>query len=403
MEKLTNTQYNSDLAEKFIASGIHTTHILTYDPTSGWIHDGSMDAQGYVDNDSKLLNADQYMKHMKMVAAGKDGLKENNVMSQAYQTMVEEAKAQKDKIDSNPGLNPARLIGAAATGSNLIETAYEIVRRVNYLSGIVGKQYNLADYNAVDAFNIRPVNVLNVVGFRKSSALLQGLPEIGDHTTPPPARQTFATYEKSIFADSFRWEFGMRELKDSVFNLKGELTKEIPGVFARMKDDKAVVILNAAADDGAIAPNWDLITAGNFVYDTDAISDVEADEAALDQFDGSRAMVTPRAVIRAYERNIHQVGIGGSENVGSLNPTGPRKGTLAGNREVGYSINQGLTAATYIITAKQSYADLLKGAVVNVSYKNQMSPAQTEGRLTFDFNGLIVKDIAAIRRHTSVI
>lgn len=409
MIQTQNHEENAKIAESVSSNGNYQVQSLTYNPLTGFIHAGGLDADGYYDNATKLVNVDKLFEHKRLVGAGGQGIGTNEILTQTYQTIIEEAKTQKAKIDANPGLNPARVlgkfVGAAASGANLIQTAYESVRQVNYLSGVVGQQYQLEDYNAWKAFNERRVSVLNVVGFRKSSSLLQGMQEIGDHTTPPPVQQTFASYNKSLYADTFRFEFGMREKKDSVFDIQAELTKEIPGAMARLKDAKAYTILNAASDDGAIAPNWDLITAGNSVYDTDAVADVESDESALNPY-GSDAlvMVAPRAVIRAYVRNAQEVGVASTTfTPQSMIPAGRRSGTLQGNPAVGYLTNESMTAGTYTITARQSYGDFLKGNVVNVSYKNQMSPAQTEGRIVFDFNGFVVKDTSAIRRHTSVI
>jgi hypothetical protein len=402
-----NHEQNAQIAEKVTSDGNYNVQSLTYNPLTGWVHAGGI-TDGYYDNATKLVNVDKLMEHKKLVGAGGQGIGTNEIMSQAYQTVVEEASKQKAKIDANPGLNPERILGfagAAASGANLIQTAYESVRQVNYLSGVVGQQYQLEDYNAWKAFNERRVSVLNVVGFRKSSSLLQGIQEIGDHTTPPPVQQTFASYNKSLYADTFRFEFGMREKKDSVFDIQGELTKEIPGAMIRMKDEKAYTILNAATDNGAYGTDWDDKGSTAGFYDADAVADVETDESNLNGYGGDTlVMVAPRAVIRAYARNAGEVGVASSTfTPDSQIPAGRRSGTLQGNPSVGYFTNENMTASTYTITAKQSYGDFLKGNVVNVSYKNQMSPAQTEGRIVFDFNGFVVKDTSAIRRHTGVL
>lgn len=402
IQSLTNQAENGKIAQKVTSDGSYNVAVQTYIPKSGWIHNGQADADGYVDQASRLVNIDKLLKHNSLVGDGKTGLGENEYLSQSYQTILSEAERQMDLVENNPGVPVPELLGAAATGSNTIETAYENVRRVNYLTDVVGKQYNLNDYNANKVVTVRRVNTLNVVGFTKSSALLQGIPEIGDHATPPPMRQTFGTYEKSLYADTFRWEFGMREKKDSVLNLQGELTKEIPGIMARLKDTKITDGINALTPD-TLSTDWDAITAGNFVYDDDAGADVEQDEVDLDQFGGEKLLIGPRAVLRAYHRNVHQVGIGGSENSTSLNDAGSRTGRLALNPSVTYVINNSITADTYCVIAKNSYADLLQGAVSNVSYKNQMSPAQTEGRIIFDFNGFVEKLTAATQPHDGVL
>jgi len=403
IQNLSNPEKNESLAQKIMSSGNYGVQIQTYVPTTGWVHDGALQPDGYFDNASKLVNLNMLSKHLSMVAASGKGLKNNDIFSQNYQTIMDEAGKQQKKVENNPGIPVPNLLGAAATSNNIVDTAYETVRRVNYLTEVVGKQYNLNDYNANKTVNVRNVDVLNVVGFTKSSSLLQGIPEIGDHQTPPPFAQTFGTYNKAIYADTFRYEFGMREIKDSVLNLKGEITKEIPGIFARMKDTKITNALNALSVTSTLSTDWDAITAGNSVYDDDASSDVETDESALDQFGGSKVLIGNRAILRAYHRNVKQVGIGGSENSTSLNDAGARTGRLALNPTVEYVVNTSITADTYIIVAKNSWADLLQGPVSNVSYKNQMSPAQTEGRITFDFNGFVEKLNAAMQKHDGVL
>jgi hypothetical protein len=405
---IQNHEQNANIAEKVTSDGNYQTQSLTYNPLDGWIYGGGLMDDGHYAREAKLVNVDKLAEHKKLVGAGGSGLGTNEIMSQNYQTVVEEAMKQKAKIEANPGLNPSRIIGfagAAASGANLIQTAYESVRQVNYLSGVVGQQYQLEDYNGWKAFNERRVSVLNVVGFRKTSSLLQGLEEIGDHTTPPPVQQTFTSYNKSLYADTFRFEFGMREKKDSVFDIQGELTKEIPGAMIRMKDSKATTILNAATDNGAYGTDWDDKGSTAGFYDADAVADVETDESNLNAYGSDTlVMMAPRAVIRAYVRNAQEVGVASTTfTPQSQVPTGKRSGTLQGNPAVGYFTNEQMTASTYTITAKQSYGDFLKGNVVNVSYKNQMSPAQTEGRIVFDFNGFVVKDTSAIRRHTGVL
>lgn len=399
---LMDTNLNADLAEKVLGSGNHSALVLTYLPNSGWIHKGQMDSEGYIDNASRLMNVDKYREMKKVGAAA--GIESSDIFTQHYQTILEGAQQAQDKIDNNPYIKPAYLVGAAATGNNLIETPYETVRKVNYLSGVVSKEYDLADFNATQMLNERRVNVLNVVGFKKTSALLEGIPEIGDHTTPPPSKQTFGTYNKSLYADSFRYEFGMREKKDSVFNLVQQIRAEIPGVFAKMKDDKAITLLNAVSSS-ALSTTWDAKGSTAGFYDTDAIADVETIEDILNAYPAAQMhFIAPRAVVRSYKRNIQEVGVGSVErSPNSFVPPGRRNGILDGNTEVTYHINQGVTAKTFVMSARESWADLLRGPVVTVSYKNELTPAQTEGTIQFDFNGVMEKDSGAVTKRTSVL
>lgn len=405
MEDRTNLNTNAEIAKKVTTSGSYNASVITYMPSiegkrDGWIYLDKPEG-GYIDKSKRLVNLEKLNDHRKLVAASGKGLTQGEVYSDLYQNILEEAKTQKEQIDANPYIRPTELVSAAATGNNLIDTAYETVRRVNYLDGVVSKQYILAKYNALNVVNVRNVSVLNVVGFKKTSDLLTGIPEIGDHTTPPPVTETYSTYTKSIYADSFRYEFGMREKKDSAVDLEGQVVSQIPAIFAKMKDDKITTLINAASGT-AVSTDWDAKGSTAGFYDTDAVRDIEADEDALQSYGGDLNMICNHAVISGYFLNIRNVGVGSPQGtLGSLSNT--YSGTLPLNAAVPFYINSSITAKAYAVIVKQSWADFLRGAVMNVSYKNSLSPAQTEGRILFDFNGVVEKDSGAIRFRTGAI
>jgi hypothetical protein len=299
-------------------------------------------------------------------------------------SIIEEAEKQRQLIENNPGISPARLLAAAG---NTIETAYDTIRRINYLTEIVGPQYVLDDYNALEAVNIRTVKDLQFKGFYKSSSLLTGQGRIGDHVTPNVARQAFTAYEVSLLADSFRYEFGMREQKDSVFSLDAEIKKEIPGLMKKLKDDRITTAANAKSGTD-ISPDWDA-TSGNF-YSADAPGDIEAIEETLDQYRSELIMLAARDTIRLYNRNIQAPNVADAPKSQIL-PASGRSGTLKMNAAVKYYINPSITASSLILIAKKAWMDWFQGPVINVSYKNQMTPSQTEGRIVFDYNGDVEK------------
>lgn len=402
LSQLMNSQENQRLAQKVLSDGSGQVSILCHD--NGKIYNSNPIADGYIDPQSWLVNVGELYNVGKAVAAGgSDDLYEKNtkkIYSQEYQTILEEAEKQQQLIEKNPGLNPRQLLAVAGAGP-LVETAYETVRRVNYIKDIVGPQYVPSDYNAINAVEITRVQDLNFKGFNKSSSLLQGIGQIGDHTIPDLVKQTFASYEVSLYADAIRYEFSMREKRDSVPNLESEIRKELPGAIARLKDDRITTALNAITDAGAIAPNWDAVS-GSF-FTGDAAGDIEADEEALDTYRAPLVSFMPRIVFRNYVKNIQAALI--AEPSKSVSSTSPgRSGTLMSNPAVKYFINSSMTAAEYTIVSKGVWRRLFKGPDMTINYKNQMTPGQVEGRIFFDFNVLSGDIISAAGRlHTSVI
>lgn len=396
-----NVQENQKLANKVLNDGGAQVSVLCHD--NGKIYACNPIADGYIDPQSWLVDVNQLYNVGKAVAAGGDPdlykKNTNKIYSQEYQTILEEANKQQTLIDKNPGLNPRQLLHVAGAGPT-VETAYETVRRVNYIKDVVGPQYVLTDYNAINAVEVTRVQDLNFKGFYKSSNLLQGIGQIGDHTMPDLVKQAFTSYEVSLYADAIRYEFSMREKRDSVPNLESEIRAEIPGAMARLKDDRITTALNAVSDAGAISPDWDA-TSGNF-FSGDAAGDIEGDEEALDTYRSELVAFMPRAVYRLYAKNIQSaIAAGGVKSVSSTEPG--RTGTLALNPSVKYYINSSITAAAYIVVAKGVWRRLFKGPDLTINYKNQMTPGQVEGRILFDFNDLSGDIIsAAARYHSSV-
>lgn len=397
LSQFTNIVENEKLNDRVMSDGNYKYSVLT-------VYDGKIYAcdarDGYIDPSTQLVDVKKYWDTRKLVAASGDNSlfekNQNQVFSQTYQTILEEAKKQKEVVDNNPGIPVHKLIAAAG---NIIDTGYETVRRVNYLLDVEGQNYLESDYNAMKACKVENVSDTNFKYFRKSSSLLQGIKELGDHATPPVARQTFAAIEKSLYADSFRYEFSSREKRDAVFSLENEIRAEIPGLMARMKDEKITTPLNALSDSGAISPDWDAVT-GNF-YDADAAGDIEADEDVLAVYKRPLLACMPRNTFRLYWRNVQAALIAEPSKSVASGESG-RNGTLPKNPSVNYIINDDLTNSTYIIVAVGAYARFFRGPVINVSYQNQMTPGQVSGRIIFDFNGFSEDNTSAARRHTSV-
>lgn len=347
---------------------------------------------------TELIDVNALFKRNQFMKAGDKKSAEN--IEFATQLMKDiAAMAEKQEADINSVFQPfSRTLGSAAVG-NLISTPYEVVRRINYLTKVTSPAYNMANFNAKNGFNVQGIADLNVKGFYRT-ALPTGVPEVGDNVTPELASLVYSAFEKSIYADSFRYEFSMREVQDSVFSLQSQIEADIPGVFAKMEDDKCTTLLNALASSGTISPKWDA-TSGSF-FTGDAAKDVETAEVALDIYGSGDTIMLPRDTRRAYQRNINAA-LNSNSPSSEQKPDSVRTGAMERNANLTFYVNNVITAGSFIVIAKQAYADFYQGPKVNVSYKNTMTAAQVEGRILFSFNGVREKITAAAKRYVSAL
>ena len=385
--------FNETLAEKIMKDPSYVSHVVSF--FNGKIY--NCDARdGFIDYSKECVDVNAFVENK---IKGAKGLHKEaaqiDPFTDYYKGLLEEHKKIVDKL-SGTYLPFGSVKGAASPGSNTIETPYEVVRRVNALIDVVGPKYRMANFNALEVVNVRPVDQLNFVGFTKN-AVMDGTPEIGDHVTPPPVRQAFTAYDKAIYADSFRYEFSQRDKRDSVINIEQEMIADIPGAMAAMKDAKITTPLNAMASLGDLA-DWDAVT-GNF-YTSDAAGHVEDNDNQQSTIGGATHIIMPRDVRRLYLRNI-QSAIGGTPPP-SAEPDGARMFRLPLNDHIMAVINNQITANTYIVISKPSWADFFQGPTISVAYQNKMTPGQVEGSLLFDFNGFKEKLALGARKQNGL-
>lgn len=348
--------------------------------------------------ETELIDVNNYWQRKALMKQGKKEEAENIIFSTDYfDELAKAAKKQADKVNSTS--QPYyKTLGSAGLG-NTINTAYEVVRRVNYLTNVTSPSYNMANFNGKNAFNVISTTDLNLKGFYKN-ALPTGQPEIGDHVTPDVSKLGYSPFEKSIYADSFRYEFTMREVKDSVFSLESQVQNDIPGIFAKMEDDKCTTLLNAISSSGTISPKWDAVS-GNF-YTADAAEDVETAEVALDNYGSGDVIMLPRNTLRSYLKNI-QSAINTLAPTSLQKPDSVRTGIMPRNPNLTYYVNNSITSASFIVLSKMHYGDFYQGPKVNISYRNQFTPGQIEGRILLSFNGVREKIAAASSRWLNVL
>lgn len=360
------------------ALSVYKGRIIDWDLRHGPISNKIYNSRWLVDIEAKS-------KAKALAAAGnKDGAAAfvDKSRSSAYKDLLKEYNKQKAKVDSTFE-SPHKVLGSAlAAAGQVLDTAYEVIRTTNWLSKVAGKEYDDLRFQAVNVVNEESRNDLNVKGITHDE-LLDGQPEIGDNQTPIPIKPTLSTFEKQIFADAFRFEFGMREKSDSQINIEERVTRQIPGIMKKMINDKILAIINAKSSAGDVA-DWDARTSG--VYDNDAAKDIEDALFNLQDYSGEKVMIITSEGLRLYRRNVQ------GQNVETAPSSfSSRTGKLPFAEEVTYYVDNGLTSNTYAIISKQHFIDWYNGPKMSITYKNEMTPAGVEGRILFHFNGTKLK------------
>lgn len=394
-KQYTNTAENLALLQggKQSALTIYKGFILDYDARNGPITDKIISKTWLIDMNKvnaagPLAAAGEIEKANKLKDAAKSSL---------YKSYLKTYEIEKKRVDSAPFNAPGNTLGplgAAAGDGNLLDTAYDKVRRVNYLKQISGKGYLMARFQARNVVNEVPTNDLNYKGFIDDN-LLTGQPEIGDNQIPLPAKQQFDSFVKQIFADSFRFDLGTREQQDSQIDIGLRIRRQIPGIMEKMVNDKIVAILNALS--GTDLADWDTYTNG--IVDNDAAEGIEDLENSIEDYDGQRVLIAPRKVIRLYKRNTQGRNV---TSVDSAEPEAGRSGTLPFNEHITYFVDNAVDANKLVLIAKDHFIDLYQGPQLNVAVKNEMTSNASVANILFNYNGVKKKVSGAAAQGNSV-
>ena len=157
---------------------------------------------------------------------------EEQYQSEQFRGMVAEALSQKKTVDNSftPAWNALHTkhggLGAAGAADTLFQTAYELVRRINYLRFEARRSYYLPAFQAHNICNTETVSKFNFDGFTQPK-LLNGQPHLGDEEKPDVVRPEFETYNVQLFADSFRWETTLREKSDSYMDINESIQRQV--------------------------------------------------------------------------------------------------------------------------------------------------------------------------------
>ena len=375
--------------------------VLDYDARNGEI-------TNKIINDSWLIDANQYNLAADAKARGDyEGYARlmETARSPLYKDLLVQAAKEEARIERAGYVPPSQvLVGrtAAAAGEvdgQVLHTAHEIVRQTKYQQKVSGVFYRTEKYQAVNLVNKISTNDLTTKG-ATDETLPEGHPEIGDDQTPETARLFFNVFEKQIFADSFHYGFGMREKKDSWFNIEERMTSKVAGLMLKMKNDKILKLVDAIPSvTGYDSETWDTYrTTTNGVHDIvqyDAAKTVEDSIQSLEDYQGDIIHTMGRLVHRWYNRNTQGRNV---TSVKSTLPAGNRSGQFEWN-DGAYYIENGLAQQKDIYTiVKDAWCDHYIGPEVDVAYKDRMKPSNWEGRIMFHFNGLQVKLPFAVAR-----
>ena len=370
--------------------------IMDYDARNGKITDK-------IKNDSWLVDTDQMAQALQAKAEGEEE-KYAKLMETArsplFKELLVKAGKQRRDIAAAGYVPPTQVLlshhNIAAAGDQIVQTAHEIVRQINYQSKVSGVFYRPDKYQAVNAANKISTNDLTTMG-AIDLQLPTGHPEISDDYTPEAVRGLFSTFSKQIFADSFHYGFGMREASDAWFDIKNRMTSKVSGLMLKMKNDKLVAALKAVNSKGQ--RNWKVLQSGHDIVANDASEIVEDAHHSLEDFEGPVMTVANRKTIRAYERNVMGRNVTATKTHQSA---GGRQGTFEFNPELRYYVENEIGDGELIALAKDQWCDHYIGPEIDISYKDRMKPSEWEGRIAFHFNGIKVKIGTAATRFTGL-
>ena len=314
---------------------------------------------------------------------------EEQYQSDQFRDMVTEALSQKKTVDNS--FTPAWTtlhtkhggLGAAGAADTLFQTAYELVRRINYLRFEARRSYYLPAFQAHNICNTETVSKFNFDGFTQPK-LLEGQPHLGDEEKPDVVRPEFETYNVQLFADSFRWETTLREKSDSYMDINESIQRQVPGIFASMLNQRILPVFAAKTAETALKA-WDTRNTAIGYFANDAGEAFETGEVKLETFDGPLVSLGNRHMIRLYMKNRQGINV---TTPRSTAPADARTGTLADNPQVTYHIDNHVVDY-FMLVKRDHYVKLLEGVKLDFAYRDEMTPGNMEGRVRFAYNNVV--------------
>jgi len=299
-------------------------------------------------------------------------------------------------LERYPYMTAQNITVRGAAGEEAI-TNHETIRKLGKLStDISGQQRILEDLNAFNIAKTETTDRFKHEYLRKTSAVLSADKEIADDVIPGDIRSVFAVGEHEIFADATSYKTNLRD-KELKLDVSAEIAKEIPGMFAQTQEDKVIALINAIS--GVNQGDW-AATTGNF-YDVLAAEQVDEAIAAVKPFGGELIVLMNSDTWRLYMNNLGSAFDGKAGNTTTETPAS-LTGTLTGNPQARYYINDSLVSQSYVMAAKNSYMKHIQGMIIKTSFKDVRTAGQTETTFEFNYNGFFENEILAAFRALTV-
>lgn len=318
------------------------------------------------------------------------------IFGDKYFEMYGDYKKIQKILEDYPYITAQDIVVRGAAGEEAI-TNHETIRKLGKLStDISGQQRILEDLNAFNIAKTETTDRFKHEYLRKTSAVLSANVEIADDVLPGDVRSVFAVGEHELFADATSYRTSLRD-KELKIDVAAEIAKEIPGMFAQTQEDKVIALVNALS--GTNQGDWSATT-GNF-YDVRAAEQIDEAIAAVKPFGGELVVLMNSDTWRLYMDNLGSAFDGKAGNV-TTEAAAALTGTLVGNPQVRYYINDSLTPQSYVLAAKNSYMKHIQGMIIKTSFKDVRTAGQMETTFEFNYNGFFENEVSAVFRAITV-
>lgn len=388
------------LESRYQAKGLQESAV-TYDPLTDRVYLG--DGREGLERENVLINMKAFRDAKRFVAEGKhDSADKLKPYSNLYLQML----ANKNRLVKTKLANPYksinsigdRILGASGPTAT---TDYDAVRHTGEIVGVVtGESHTPEDYLAINIAERVDKDAVKFEYLQRTSSKIVAQRNLGDEDVADPIRHAYTTGTKEIFAYGLSFVNKKRDNIDMKLDIKADFVSQVDGAFLQAKNEDVLTILNGIT--GNNQGDWDAFTAG--IADVDASAQVQVAEDAIKPYGKGLVAIMNSDAWRGYMKNLQGANFTGRlQNEANVSTNNRKTGQLAGNPDVTYFIDDGLTAGTYVMASKPNYMKYFQGMVIQTTYKDLKTAGQTEQMFWYDFAGFEETETNAQYKGTSVL
>lgn len=404
MNKTIINQSRLEQAEQRELSKGKSFGYVSYDPTVDKIYNSDARMEGGVDKSTFMIDVAAYKQAKALLAKGEvDKANKLRIFSNLYLQMRENiTKVAKIKEDTYAPTHVIAnsLVGAAGPTAT---TDYETIRRDgDLLAGILGQEHTNEDYQAINIASKESKNSVRFEYISRTSNRIVAQRNIGDNEEALPLRHTYTTGHKDIFAYGLQFISSLRDNIDTKADIVADFTRQVPDSILAAKNEDVLTLLNAIT--GNNQGDWDSFSSG--IAAVSAAAQVQVAEDAVKAYGRPLVCVMDSTSWRGYMQNMQGAYFAKqADNIAnqSTSTASAKTGQLLGNPGVTYFIDDGLTAATYVLAAQPSYMKYFQAMVVMSSVTNEKTPGKAEQRFWYDFAGFEETNSSAQYKGTSTL